>query len=254
MKKKEYRFRNIHTGEVDYIEVEINASVQYGAPGRQRKNREKPTPEAVRKNNERIRKNRIRRLLIANFEENDYWITLTWKKERRVNTLAEAKKQVQQFLRKVRRFFEKVGESFKYIGVLERGVKGALHFHIVMNRINDLDLILSKWKEGHVNITPTYQEGKFRQLADYIGKDQDERWLTRSRNLIEPQVREKKIKLKANWFSKGPKPKKGYEIIKDTIYTGINPVTNKLYMHYSMQKGGSSGRNDKLRTTHVQSR
>lgn len=240
MKKKEYRFKNLRTGEVDYIEIEISSSAQYGAPGRSRKNREKPTPEAVRKNNERIRKNRIRRLLIANFDEGDYWVTLTWRRERRVNTLAAAKKQVQQFLRKTRRAYGKAGEQLKYIGVLERGSKGALHFHMVVNRVKDLDLILTKWPEGHVNITPTYQEGRFRQLADYIGKDESERWFTRSRNLKEPALKEKRIKSKANWFIKDPKPKKGFEIIKETIYTGINPVTNKIYMHYAMQKGGSS--------------
>lgn len=236
MKKKEFRFRSLSTGNIDYIEVEINASARYGAPGKGRNNKEKPTPEAVRKNNERIRRNRIRRLLIANFAENDYWITFTWTKDKRAESLDEAKKQVQRFLRKVRKAYEKAGETLRYVGVLERGSKGALHFHVVMNRIPGADLIISKWEYGHVNITPTYKEGKFRQLADYIGKDQAERWFTRSRNLINPIVKERTLKNRSNWMNKEPRHKKGFEIIKDTVYTGVNPVTGKVYMHYAMQR------------------
>ena len=41
-----------------------------------------------------------------------------------------------------------------------------------------------------------------------------------------------------------PKPKKGYFIIKDSVYNGINPVTQYPYQHYTMQRidsGGDSG-------------
>ena len=78
LKKKEYRF-----GDGDYIEIEIYQDGRYGAPGKKREPKKKPTPEQIQKQNQKNKEIRIRRYLRANFKKNDYWITGTYKKENR---------------------------------------------------------------------------------------------------------------------------------------------------------------------------
>ena len=48
LKKKEYRF-----GDGDYIEIEIYQDGRYGAPGKKREPKKKPTPEQIQKQNQK---------------------------------------------------------------------------------------------------------------------------------------------------------------------------------------------------------
>ncbi|MCQ2499789.1 MAG: hypothetical protein MJ117_00410 [Lachnospiraceae bacterium] len=237
MKKTEYQFKNVITGKVDYIETEITSSVRRDG---QRQPKQKETPECMKAINVRERQKRIRHLIIANFHEDDYFITLTWYRDLRPDELESAKELVKKFLRKLRKEYKSKGMDLKYIGVLERGSKGGLHFHMIVNRMEGIDkLINNLWLHGNVNYKLLYQDGKFRSLADYLGKDCYERWPTRSRNLIKPDVKSRKIKGDKDLLSEVPERKKGYSIVKDSIISGINPFTGRAYLKYAQERIGA---------------
>ncbi|MDO4490515.1 MAG: hypothetical protein Q4B85_05590, partial [Lachnospiraceae bacterium] len=234
MKKKEYCFRNLNTGEIDYVEVEITSSIT--ASG-QREKRQKPTPECMRRNNIRVRQKKIRHLIRANFQENDIYLTLTYKRGTRPETLGDVKKHVQRFIKKLRKQYKSRGYQLKYVGTLERGSKGGYHMHIVLNRIPDAETYMHKtWEHGHVRTQCLYQEGEFKDLGDYLGKDSSDRWQTTSRNLIKPEEHTKEVKDNGKLLESPPERRKGFEIVKDSVYSGINPLTGRAYLKYSQKK------------------
>lgn len=75
-RKKTWIFKN--SNEVEYVH-----KGKYGAPREKRGPRRKRTPADIKKANQTNRVNRVRRKIKANFEEDDYWVTLTYRKESR---------------------------------------------------------------------------------------------------------------------------------------------------------------------------
>ncbi len=228
-KKVEYHFRKS-------IEVEEYVDGRFGAKGKKRKEKVKATPEQVEKQNRLNKSKRIRRRIKNNFSEGDYYLTLTFKKENRPESVKDAIKIWGKVQRKLRDVCKKQNKAFKWIACIERGGKGAIHFHLIMNRLEEGDRILQKiWTYGRVHMQLLYEEGGFRDSADYISKtpnDKENGWYSHSRNLPIPKPRVKRITSKI----KEPKAYKGYYIDKNTIYEGINPVTGYLYRHYEMIK------------------
>ena len=225
-----YRFR-------DSIEIERRHSGRYGAPGQRRLKRKKPTPEEIKKQNQRHREKNMRRIIKANFVENDYWTTLTYRNGQRPDQ-TEAKKHTAKFLRKLRAAYRARGIELKYIIKTEVSSRGFVHHHILCNRGPDADLIIRKlWKYGTVDIKLTYADGDYRALAEYIVKQDEEKTkgssrYSRSRNLTVPQP-EKRIMKRKDW-DKDPRPHKGYYIDKDSIVEGINPITGYRYQYFTM--------------------
>lgn len=228
-KKVEYHFSNS-------IEVEEYVDGRFGAKGKKRKEKAKATPEQVEKQNRLNKSKRIRRRIKNNFSEGDYYLTLTFKKENHPDSVKDAIKIWEKVQRKLRDACKKQNKVFKWIACCERGGKGAIHFHLIMNRLEDGDRILQKiWTHGRVHMQLLYEEGGYRDLADYISKTPNDKlngWYSHSRNLPIPKPRVKKIKSKIE----EPKAYKGYYIDKSTYYEGINAVTGYMYRHYEMIK------------------
>lgn len=218
----------------DSIEVEEKHTGRYGAPGEKRAKRAKPSPEQIEKQNQWRRERDLRRLIKENFEENDLWVTLTYRKDARPPTLQDAKEDIQKCLRKLREQYKKRGTALKYIVAAEIGSRGGVHHHLIINRIDESDKLLAKlWEKGRVHMTLMYKQGGFRDLAEYIAKrppDKSDKWYSRSRNLSVPQAK-RQIMLGAT-FKREPQPPKGYYLEKETYYQGINPVTGHRYRHY----------------------
>ena len=226
----------------DGIEVHEYHSARYGAPGQKRKKKEKPTPEEMKRTNLRKREQRIRHKLRMNFAENDYWIRLSYKKDERPPNLKAAEKLVANFRRKLKRRYEKAGVPFKWIQKTEEGTRGAIHHHMVLPRIPDLDLILKELWPGGLNIGLTYQSGDFAKLAEYIAKEEGKvSKVSSSRNLKKPKV--KKQKLLGRTFEKTPKKRKNYELDKDSIVEGVNPwgYPYRIYTMHRIRDGGRLG-------------
>lgn len=230
----------------DTIEIEEKHTGRYGAKGQKREKREKPSPEDIKRQNQWKKKRDIRRLIKWNFKKNDHWFTLTYPKGYRPS-VKEIMGDIQKMIRKVRNQYRKLGQELKYIYRIGIGSKGGRHVHILVNRIDSTDTIVSDaWKKGHVNFRLLYEEGGYKKLADYIAKEleewepEDMKRFHPSRNLIRKEPEEKEIRRRNLVDKQGnpiyPKAKKGYYIDPDSVKTGINKVTGFAYRHYTLVK------------------
>lgn len=206
----------------------------------------------MKRQNQRNKCNRIRRLIKANFHPGDLWVTLKYPKGARP-TLAEVKRDKTKFLGGMRNAYRKAGQPFKWICRLEIGKRGSIHMHLVINRIRDSDTYIRRcWKPGGVSFTPLYEEGEYEQLAEYIAKELPPEILERtggggakayscystSKNLVRPVPVRKKYRRRTvrRLVTEGPAPTPGYYIIRESITCGINPYTGMSYCRYTERK------------------
>lgn len=87
------------------------------------------TPEAQKKQNEKQAEAMLRMLIDNNFTTNDCYITLTYKEQ--PATWEDAKKDIQNFTRRLNRRYKKLGKELKYIYIAEG--KTRIHFHMIIN-------------------------------------------------------------------------------------------------------------------------
>ena len=229
----------------DWVLTKKYHSGRYGAPGVTRAERKAPTSEAVRKVNQKHREENVQRLILANFDDQDLHVTVTYKPETRPGSMEEAKKDRSTLLDRLRREYRKLGQELKYIGGTEKGRRGAYHHHILINRINvdgitTDDLLQRIWRKGHYSLVRLYTDDDYRGLADYLVKKETKEeaeggWsYTRSRNLIVPQPKIEIIH--ARKWAKDPKPPKGYEIVRNSLRNTTNPFTGYPVQEYMMRK------------------
>lgn len=242
------------------IEYEFTFKGNYGKKGEKRAKRQKATPEQIKKQNQKNKENAVRRLMKANWKENDYWLTLKFPAGTKMK-IKEVKEKLSLFLRRTRNAYKRKGEMFKFIYRIEIGKRGSPHVHILVNRISEADLIIKKnWEYGGVYFGLAYEEGGFRKLAEYIVKPPDEEVdpegetvaYNTSRNLIRPEP-----EIKPYWrrtvekiIREGPKPTPGYAIDPNTIVSGVNPYTGMSYLKYEeikLERGGKGARSKRIR-------
>lgn len=242
MRKRHYMFEQRTYRFKGSIEHEL---IRKGKPPDRgkRKEKKKPTPEQIQKQNQYNKEKHVRRLIKQNFQKNDYWVTFVYEKGTR-GELPEALKDRKKLLQYIRNGYKKAGYELKWIGRTEVGKRGAIHHHIIINRIPDGDLIISQaWeripKSSWVDFVPLYKRGEYKDLAAYVVKpdaeDKDGNLKTassysRSRNLEEPEPEVKRTTLKK--IVEYPQPTPGYYIDKDSVCQGKNPVTGREYLHY----------------------
>lgn len=148
---------------------------------------------------------KMRRLINANFNFNDAFITLTFRDH--VTDISKANYELKKFFQKMKRR----KRDFKHVTVLEFTKKGRIHYHMICN----LEYQWSDWSElqkherdlaeiwGHGFVDIGYMQGneQFQKidnmgayLLKYLSKDHiDERFEGKkryfwSRNLIQPKV------------------------------------------------------------------
>ncbi len=94
----------------------------------------RPTSDIQKKLNDVNAQDKFARLIDNNFEQTDREFQLTYK-ACAPDTYKQCLSDIQKWLRKVRRYFQKeFGTKLKYVGVIEKGVKrGRFHAHIVIN-------------------------------------------------------------------------------------------------------------------------
>ncbi len=240
----------------DSIEYEIKYSGKYGARGEKRGKRKKASPEVIKKQNQRNREKNMRRIIKANFDEDDLWITIKYTKGTR-KPITEVKQDLRKFLETMRRRYKSHGSEFKFIYRLEIGRLGGIHIHMIVPRIRgaDTEVMLQKaWTQGRINYQ-SLDDGDYKELAAYIVKQPDEEVekklknippeerkefikYSTSRNLIRPAPERKEYKTRTvrKIVKEGPIPQKGYYIVKDSISMGINPYTGMSYIHYTERK------------------
>ena len=99
------------------IEYEFKWAGNYGAKGEKRAPKEKPTPEQIRLQNQKNREIRMRRILKANFAEEDLWVTLKYPKGTR-KALWELIKDVTGFHSQMRCIITPVSNLAALSGVI----------------------------------------------------------------------------------------------------------------------------------------
>lgn len=141
-----------------------------------------------RQNNMIKARNRLRRLITANFDENSKFITLTFKDN--VTDVKQANKEFKKFIQRMRYRYN----NFKYIAVIEFQQRGAVHYHM----ISDLPYIensqLNKiWGHGFVKINDiSHVDNVGAYMIKYMTKDNTDLRLRglksyqTSKNLVRP--------------------------------------------------------------------
>lgn len=231
-KSKRMRFQNA-------IEVYEYHNARYGNPGIKRQEKKKDTPEAMEKRNQYNRERLARWKLRNNFDVDDYFSRLSYEKDKRPESMEEAKEDWKIFLQILRREYQKRGYELKWIRNIEVGTRGAWHIHIILNRIPDTDIILRKaWKHGQVQSQLLYEKGEFAKLAAYITKTPKtdnrlrEASYSASRNLPIPKPEEHVYK---HWETWGKiRVPKGWEVEKDSVREDINEKTGYPYRSYTL--------------------
>ncbi len=223
------------------IEITKSFSARYGKKGAGRKSNCSETTEAMKKVNERNAEKKLRRLINANFGYKDIHLVLTYRRGERP-TPEQARKDLEQFLRRLRRYFKKHGRELKYIAVTEYA-NAAIHHHLVISSMDTRDLT-DLWTHGQPRPTYLDRSGQYAQLASYLIKETGKtfktpqsavrkRWCA-SRNLVKPVV--KKRVVAADSWQKEPRAWKGYYIDKSSIAEGVHELTGYRYLYYMMIK------------------
>lgn len=215
-------------------EVRKYNTFRCGVAGEKRTKRKKPTPEQMRKANERESVKKLTRLMIGNFEQGDWHMVLTYRRDNLV-TVEESKKVLKSFFDRIRVWFRKQGKELKYIIVTE-WEKKRIHHHLVINDIPGLGSAVQKfWECGGVHCTPLYQDHNYQGLAEYFVKETSKtfnreenpykrRWSS-SRNLKKPVEKVEKSTA-AKWRENPVVPpslvREGYVLDKNSVYSGLD--------------------------------
>lgn len=142
--QRTYRERKYYCGE--YMEVVIFPVYTHA---KKRSKRKKPTSEIQQRLNRRHSEGKLRRLLHTNFSYMDTFATLTFDDAHLPASVEDAQRLLQNFLRRVKRRYGKLGIDPKYIYVLEYGTKhNRLHIHLVISGGLNKDELTKLWGLG----------------------------------------------------------------------------------------------------------
>lgn len=226
-----YREKRIYSGNILEIEIYPISKIERK---QKRKKKEKESQGKQKNLNDKNAKKHLIRLLNTNFTDKDLSVTLTYDKENLPDSEEEARKDVTNYLRRIKTYRKKQGlEELKYIAVVEYKELGEskkairLHHHIVISGM-DRDIAEQIWKKGRANADRLKaDEFGYEGLARYISKDPkgNKRW-TQSRNLKQPIIKVNDYKYSG---------RKVYEIARGDKDILINNYTDYLLNEYKQE-------------------
>lgn len=234
------------------VDVQFTYPTRYGEGLTRSKHKpDSVTPADVEAYNEELAIRKLTLLLNENFEPDDWFVTLTYEKDKRPDDIEVAKKDLRKFLSSLKRLYEQLNVSLKWIKTTAKGEKGAMHHHVVIpkgvdiRRINEVwkNVIKASHKARPPQYTALYSDGEYSALAAYICRQgvksgnsvKNMRKFTCSRNIKKPEPEEIKMVDKVKW-QEPPTPWSGYYIDQESIRAGCNPITGKPYLFYRMVK------------------
>lgn len=170
-----YSTKTIENGNL--FEVEIYPAL----PKMGKRKIRKENPDVYRKWNDSFRKKNIIRKINHNFESGDLYGTLTYPKESYPTHMDEAKKNMVNFIKRIKTRLKKKNIDlckFKYVYATEKSEKGRMHHHFIMNSLLTMDEIMECWNKGGYNkISKIDYDAKFgiTGLATYLCKEHKKR-------------------------------------------------------------------------------
>jgi hypothetical protein len=236
LSKMRYRTKKIYSGK--FLEVEMYPVYTGTKSGRSKK--EKPSSGKQKNLNDKNAKKNISRLVHNNFAEGDLMITLSYNNKNRPSNEEQAKKDIDNYLRRIKRYRQKNNlEELKYIAVIEykesqEGKNIKLHHHLIINSM-DRDEAERIWGKGYANTMRLEEdENGLEGITRYIIKDpQGKKRVKQSRNLKQPVIKIKDdefTKRTVNKFIKDvdrqdyfERKYKNYHYVNSEIY--INDIT-----------------------------
>jgi predicted peroxiredoxin len=187
-------------------------------------------------------RNNLRRLALANFNENSFFITLTYEKN-----MKDVKKADDDFKKFIKRLKYKYGD-LKYIAVREFQKRGAVHYHMISNvklpawnnekELKELEVYLWKeiWRHGFVDIKKIdHVDNVGAYITKYMDKDIDDERLKGcklylcSKGLKRPKV------LKGEEAIERLKEVEGKKIVFTSQYTS-EYLGNIIYKEYNLKR------------------
>ncbi len=195
-----------------------------------------PTPEKMKKANERHAVRKLTAEMNENFRKGDLHLVLTYREKERPAD-AEARLRLTRFIRKLRSSLRKEGRELKYIHTTEYKTK-AIHHHLLINYV-ELQKIQGLWEHGMVRPSVVYSDN-LQKLAEYFVKEtrktfenEDAPYRQRyvsSRNLVRPEARKEDVEAE-NWLEE-PRVPKGYYLDRDSLVNGISEESGYPYQYY----------------------
>lgn len=242
-----YREKKIYSG--DMFESEIYPITIYERK-QSRKKKKKISSKEQRNLNEKNAIKKLVRLVNTNFTNKDLFATYTYNSKNLPKTEEEAKRDIKNHIRSIRRYLRKQGlPELKYIAIVEyKEGKNSIriHHHMILSGDIDRDTLEKLWKKGRCN-TYRLQGDEFglEAVARYLSKDPrgNKRWIP-SRNLKQPDIKindfkfsRRKVENLAN--SQGEKRifedlYKGY-ILRD-YKVEVNKITGAKSIYIKMQR------------------
>lgn len=223
-----------------YVLVKNYTPRFFGAPGKKRRERRMETPSSMAKYNRIKRAEKLQLLMLLNFDKG-YHVTLDYPKDDRPSTYQEAEKNLTKCLHKISRRLKKSDKKFKYIAITERGKKReALHHHMIIEGDPFILEELTRAWGNHFKISQMYEEGAYKDLADYFckieTKEEQEKGKSkyhRSRNLKEPVA---KSRIVSGPLTDEVIVPKGYELVPGSDLSGFNDFAGIRYQKYLLKK------------------
>lgn len=199
------------------------------------------TTEAVEKQNAQNAFKKYRRLINANFKPADYHVVLHNDEFHKTIDPEVAKKNLQQFLRKLRDILKKEGKELKYVSVTEYGPRSIHHHLLIQNNIEPA-VISEAWQNGSTTFIPLKPNGDYTRLASYHMKQVEynrqmgrgvfaKRW-TQSSNLIIPEPIVEIVR--ADSWRQDPVVPVGYVLVQDSLSVGVSEITGYPYQYYRL--------------------
>lgn len=183
--KSLYREKRFKCGK--YLEVNVFPVFEYQ---HSRGKKKKPTSDVQKRLNQVNAERKLIRLLNTNFTPRDIRFDLTYNAEHLPESPEDAQRQMQNFLRRVKRFRKRQGlPDLKYVATTEVGKSnGRVHHHIVMNGGVDITDLANLWGRGYTTAKPLqFDDTGIVGIAKYLTKEPilGKRWCA-SKNLDKP--------------------------------------------------------------------
>lgn len=206
--KTKYKQKDIFCGE-SYITTTVYP--EYTPPKGSRKRKTRPTSEAQQHYNDVRRKNYVSNLVNTNYEQGDYWATITYNDEHLPADFNAAIRDRKNFIERLRYFCKVSGLPMpRVIAVTGYGARRKrLHHHIIISGFVPIGEFIERWKDktgnwlGWVDVKPLqFDKIGVECLAKYFIKHIEENKQRgiktpyyRSRNLSEPIEKTKNAKI-----------------------------------------------------------